>query len=110
MSVRFSIRVNKHIRNGHHGILLYDSNNQIMWSAAANNLVLEPGIRELNYDFADLPLRPGNYSWFVSLWEDQRKIEELHCFPPLVIATPSHMHPSEHLQGVLNLEHEFKLL
>jgi homopolymeric O-antigen transport system ATP-binding protein len=109
VSIRFSIKVNKRLGNAHHGILLYDNSNQIIWSAGADNLVLEPGIREFYYDFPSLPLRPGKYSWFVSLWNNGSQIEELHCYPPLIIATPSYMHPSDHLQGVLNTKYKLQV-
>jgi lipopolysaccharide transport system ATP-binding protein len=109
VSVRFSLRVNKPMYNAHHGILLYDSNNQIIWSAAENNLILDAGVHELCYEFPSLPLRPGTYSWFVSLWNDGVQIDELQCFPPLIIATPSRMHPIAHLQGILNTIYGFKV-
>jgi lipopolysaccharide transport system ATP-binding protein len=109
VSVRFSIKVKNRLSNAHHGILLYDNSNQIIWSAAVDNLVLEPGFREFWYEFPSLPLRPGTYSWFVSLWNNGSQIDELHCFPPLIIATPSYMHPSDHLQGVLNTKYKFQV-
>jgi lipopolysaccharide transport system ATP-binding protein len=109
VSVQFSIRVIKPIKHVHHGVLLFNNTNQIIWSAARNNLSLEPGIRELSYDFPSLPLRPGSYSWLVSLWDDRGSIDELRCFPPLVIAAPSWMHPLAHLEGLINMKYEFKV-
>ena len=110
VSVRFSIKLSRRLVNAHHGVLLYDSSNQIIWSAAKDHLKLEPGIREFCWDFPGLPLRPGNYTWFISLWDGGVPVDEMHCFPPLIIATPSRMHPSQHLQGILNLQHEFRVI
>lgn len=104
IAVRFALRVNQALRQVHHGIVLYDHANQIMWSGATNQLNLEPGIQHLTYQFPGLPLRPGAYVWFVSLWHDGKRLDEWTAAPPLVVGTMPTGHPMERFQGVLNLD------
>jgi lipopolysaccharide transport system ATP-binding protein len=109
MTIRFVARIMKRMDAAHHGVLLLSNDNQVVWSAAADRLKLEAGVREFTYHFSGLPLRPGLYRWFVSLFDDGEQIDEWLCFPGMVIATRPGGHPTEHLQGILNLEAEFRV-
>lgn len=105
--LRFVMNISKPIHNGHHGIVLYNNDNQIMWSTALDNIKLEAGQRELIYDFSILPLRPGNYHWLVSMYDDGKRLDEWICVPEMIVASELRTHPMESFQGILNLPWQF---
>ena len=102
VTVRFQLRVDRPVRNGHHGIVLYDRDGEIMWGTGTDNLDLDPGLYELTYDLASLPLRPGPYRWHVSLFGNGRFINNLDCVPEMGIATEPLGHRRDEFAGVLN--------
>ena len=107
--VQFTVEVRKSIQHAHHGIALYNTERQLMWAAANDGLAFDPGSVELCYEFPFLPLRPGAYSWEVSLWDDEGNLDLWDAIPALLIATENHQHPSDEWNGVLNLPYNFKL-
>jgi ABC-type polysaccharide/polyol phosphate transport system ATPase subunit len=107
VTLRFILKVNKPIYNGHHGIALFNSDNQLMWATAVNHLDLNLGIREFVYTLPGLPLRPGIYYWQISLYSDGRLADFWHCVPEMVIGTEPVTHPLDKFQGVLNLPWQF---
>jgi hypothetical protein len=56
-----------------------------------------------------LPLRPGAYSWQVSLWEDGELLDLWDCLPELNIATPVFQHAKDSWNGILNIPCEFSI-
>ena len=108
LQVRFLLNLRRSVRKGNHGILLYNNDNQIVWSGLTPDLEMETGMREFVYSFPMLPLKPGVYHWFVSLCENRERLDEWLAVPPLIIAAPSTSHPQERLQGLINLPWEIK--
>lgn len=104
-TVRFVLRVDRPIHNGHHGLALYDREARVMWGAGTDNLDFEPGLYEIVYTLDSLPLRPGPYRWHVSLYEDGRFINNLDCVPELSVETPPLGHRRDEYAGVMNLPH-----
>ena len=109
VQVGFTIEVASGIQCGHHGIALFNSERQLMWAWATERVKLERGIHELTYTFPGLPLRPGAYSWQVSLWEDGRLLDLWDCTPDMIIATEVHQHPQDQWNGVLNVPCELAI-
>ncbi len=103
VQVRFTVKVAKRIQSGHHGIALFNSERQLMWAWAADRVQLEPGTHEFSYTFPTLPLRPGPYSWQVSLWEGGKLLDLWDCVPDMIIATEVHQHSQDQWNGVLNV-------
>jgi lipopolysaccharide transport system ATP-binding protein len=104
------LKVNEFIGHGVHGITLRNGDEQIMWSWAQYGLALRPGIWRFQYTLPTLPLRPGVYSWHVSIWDDNKLLDEWFCSPELIVATSPQTHPRDEWAGVLNVPCEFKLL
>jgi lipopolysaccharide transport system ATP-binding protein len=104
--VNFTVEVFNPVQSGHHGIALFNSERQVMWASAAERVQLEPGIYEFNYTFPSLPLRPGAYSWQVSLWEEGKLLDLWDCTPDMIIATEVHQHPQDQWKGLLNMPSE----
>ena len=102
-TIRFHLDVRQAIRHGHHGISLYNADRQLMWGNAVDGLTLEPGLHQLDYEFVTLPVRPGPYTWMVSLWDDEGRVDVWDGVPEMIVATESHQHARDEWGGVLNL-------
>jgi lipopolysaccharide transport system ATP-binding protein len=107
VTVKITVQINEAVKAGHHGVSLFNVDNQLMWGWAANDLQLMPGLHELYYTFPTLPLRPGPYSWHVTLWEEGRLIDEWLCLPEMIIGTEVHQHANDQWNGVLNVPCKF---
>jgi ABC-type polysaccharide/polyol phosphate transport system ATPase subunit len=105
--VRFVLEVHAPVRHGHHGITLYNAERQIVWGRAADDLDFEPGVYELVYEFPYVPLRPGPYSWMLSLWSDGQNVDMWEAVPDLVVGTENYQHPRDEWSGYLNLPSTF---
>ena len=105
--VNFVVQVGERVRSGHHGIALFNADQQLMWAWATDDLQLEPGFHIFSYSFPMLPLRPGTYSWQLSLWDDGNLVELWDCIPEMIIATQVHQHARDEWNGVLNIPCHF---
>ncbi len=103
VTIRFQVEALAPIQNGHHGIALFNSERQLMWGWATDDLQLERGMHEFSYTFPTLPLRPGPYSWRVSLWENGKIVDLWDCVPDMIIATEVNQHPQDEWSGILNV-------
>ncbi len=103
VTIHFRIETLATIRYGHHGIALFNANRELMWAWATDQVELKAGIHEFRYTFPTLPLRPGPYSWQVSLWEDGQVVDLWDCVPEMIIATEVHQHARDEWNGILNV-------
>lgn len=110
--VRFKmiVQVSKLVRDGHHRISLWNGDSQLMWAWATDHLELEPGIHGFEYTLPGLPLKPGAYTWQVSLYSGGVLVDEQYGVPALVIGTAPLTHPLDEWSGVLNVPCEFRVL
>jgi lipopolysaccharide transport system ATP-binding protein len=106
--LQFVLEVGKAVPDGHHGIALYNQDNQLMWAAAVNNLRLEPGLHNLTLRLPSLPLQPGVYHWQVSIWDGGNMLDTWECMPEMIVATEPLTHTSDAYQGILNLPWQFE--
>jgi lipopolysaccharide transport system ATP-binding protein len=109
VSLRLVLKVYEYLRQCHHGINLWNSENQILWGWAANNLSFDPGEYHLLYTLPMLPLLPGNYTIHTSLYDENGLVDVWYWTPPLVIATKPVTHPVDHWAGILNIPCEFRI-
>ncbi len=109
VTIKFSVQVNEAIQMGHHGIALFNQEQQLMWAWAADNLKIRPGEHEFSYTFPMLPLRPGVYSWRVSLYDDFKEVDSWECLPEMIIAAEIHQHAYDHWNGILNIPSRFAI-
>jgi lipopolysaccharide transport system ATP-binding protein len=103
VTVHFTVEVLAPIRYGHHGIALFNSNRELMWASATDQVELQPGTHDFCYTFPTLPLRPGPYSWQVSLWENGQVVDHWDCAPDMIIATETYQHSRDEWNGILNV-------
>jgi lipopolysaccharide transport system ATP-binding protein len=109
VQVRFLLDVETPITHGHHGIALYNVDRQLVWGWATDDISLEPGRTELVYEFPYFPLRPGPYSWKISIWSDGQMLELWDAVPELIVATENFQHHRDEWSGYLNLPCSFKI-
>jgi len=98
------------IQRGHHGLVLYDSEGRVAWSAATNDIHLpQPGTYNLRYLLPSFPLKPGVYSWFMTFYEtlSGQELDRWYAEQPLVVGAPLYTHPMEQYQGLLNVPSVF---
>jgi hypothetical protein len=88
VEVAFYLEVNKPIHHGQHGIALFNNDGQLMWGTGTPaDLDFEVGIHKIVYELPGLPLKPGYYHWYVTIFEEWIPIEQWYSFPELLIAT-----------------------
>ena len=107
VTLRISLDASEKIEKVTHGIALYNNDRQLMWGTAQYGLSLHAGRNEFLYNFDSLPLRPGPYSWLLSLFEEHEELDMWDAVPELVVATESFQHPSDEWCGALNLPAKF---
>jgi lipopolysaccharide transport system ATP-binding protein len=108
--IKVSLFLHHPIRTGHHGIALFNNEGHLIWGNAKSWMQLAPGKHDLRYTFPYLPLRPGAYTWRVSLYEDDELVDVWDCVPEMLVATDPLSHPSDEWAGLLNLPIELTVL
>ena len=107
VKIRFCLDVHEPIHYGHHGITLYNSERQIVWGWATDDLNFPRGQVELVYEFPYLPIKPGAYSLQVSLWSDGQNVDLWDAVPDLLVATENFQHRRDEWSGYLNVPSVF---
>jgi lipopolysaccharide transport system ATP-binding protein len=110
ITLSFTVAVQQTLRKAVHGIALYNQDRQLIWGWAADERELPPGRHDFCYKFPMLPLRPGPYSWLVSLYDDLEEVDVWDCLPEMIVATEVHQHQFDNWNGVLNIPSEFSVL
>jgi lipopolysaccharide transport system ATP-binding protein len=108
VTVKFVVQINEPVRSGHHGIALFDSEMRLMWGMDANSIRLDPGIHQFVHTFPSLPLRPGFYTWRVSLYDGGSLVDMWDCLPEFLVATEPVTHSRDEWAGILNLPSRFE--
>jgi lipopolysaccharide transport system ATP-binding protein len=108
-TVKFVVQIHQPIRTGHHGCALYNHDRQLVWAWATDKVTLEEGQHEFRYTFPMLPLRPGPYSWQVSLYDEGEQVDAWDCVPEMIVATEGHQHPDDEWNGILNMPSRFEI-
>ena len=109
VTVGFTIELDQPVKKAQHGVALFNTDRQLIWANANNNLTLDPGVHVLSVSFPSLPLRPGMYQWQVSIWDEDDMLDLWDCLPEMNIATEVHQHPFDEWNGILNLPSEFSV-
>jgi hypothetical protein len=107
VTINFVVELSQAVMNAEHGVALFNSDRQLIWARAAQNLSLDPGVHVFSHTFPSLPLRPGPYQWQASLWDNGEMLDLWDCVPDMTVATESHQHPMDEWNGVLNLPATF---
>jgi hypothetical protein len=108
-TVDFTVQLNEPLHNGHHGIALYDHDHQLVWARSVSGIQLPPGTHHLLHSFPMLPVRPGPYTWLVSLYSDGLEVDSWSSSPEMIVATDSYQHQDDRWNGILNVPSEFQI-
>ncbi len=109
VTIKTTLRINMPLRDGHHGIALWNADNQLIWAWSTDHLKLDRGVYDLTYKIMGLPLKPGVYFFHVSLYDEEELLDQWNCTPELVIATDPVTHKLDKWTGVLNVPCEFNI-
>jgi lipopolysaccharide transport system ATP-binding protein len=109
VAIHFVLQVTQKIYHGLHGIALFNADRQLIWGTDVDGIELSPGIHKLRYEFSMLPLKPGPYSWLLSLFEDRTEIEMWDGVPEMIVATDSFQHQLDEWSGILNIPNKFTI-
>jgi ABC-type polysaccharide/polyol phosphate transport system ATPase subunit len=103
LTIRFVLELKHPIRMGHHGIALRNIDNQLIWAWSRDNIDLPAGMHGFCYTFPSLPVRPGPYTWEVSLYDEHDLVDAWRCLPEMIVATENFQHHRDEWNGVLNI-------
>jgi ABC-type polysaccharide/polyol phosphate transport system ATPase subunit len=107
ITVQFTVDVRKPIPRANHGIALYDSERRLIWGNGARGLDLGVGIHEFTHELSELPLKPGVYSWLVTLWDENDLVDTWEAVPELIVGTQPLTHWLDEWAGMLNVPSRF---
>jgi lipopolysaccharide transport system ATP-binding protein len=108
VTIRVRVEVLQPIRKAAHGIALYNHEHRLIWSKAPEKIALDEGACAFDHIFPMLPLRPGLYSWLVTLFDDEKLVDSWWCEPEMSVTTESHQTPLDEWTGILNLPARFE--
>jgi lipopolysaccharide transport system ATP-binding protein len=109
VKLEFEVVLGAPLRIGLHGIALYNSDRNLLWGTAVSNLELRPGKHTFTHELPSLPLRPGPYTWRVSLFDEHGLLDDWQCVPEMLVATQPVTHPSDEWAGLLNIPEQFSV-
>jgi lipopolysaccharide transport system ATP-binding protein len=109
VTIRVLVEIHRPIPHALHGIALYDHEQKLIWSKAPQKVALEAGEYALEHTFPMLPLRPGLYTWVVTLSADGELVDEWNCEPEMSVATESFQTPADEWTGILNVPSNFEV-
>jgi len=107
--VGFRLEVSEPFTHASQGIALFNIDRQLIWAFSADDLSFESGVVEIVYEFPYLPVRPGAYSWQVSLWNDEGNVDLWDAVPEMFVATQNFQHARDEWNGVLNVPCEYSI-
>jgi ABC-type polysaccharide/polyol phosphate transport system ATPase subunit len=98
------LRLDRAILNGHHGLVLQSAEDgRRVGGWGINGISLKPGVHRLIYELPHLPVRPGVYTWYASLWDGPTRLDIGELYPDLVVATQDHSGLDPEWAGVINV-------
>jgi lipopolysaccharide transport system ATP-binding protein len=109
-TIKFTVKIDERLSRGTHGVSLFNHERRLIWGWAFFNRELSAGLHEFCYTFPMLPLRPGSYSWLVSLYNDHEEIDVWECAPEMIVATENFQHHFDEWNGLLNIPSEFRVV
>ena len=114
-TLNFTISPNEAVHRGHFGLHIYNDANVLVASWGFDDLILEPGLQQLQATLPYLPLRPGTYSILCSLYNGGnnltggRLLEVWNANPFLIVDTLPLSHQQDNWAGVFNIPADLKI-
>lgn len=101
--IRIRVSSRQSIRQGLATALIYDGRGFIISGWSFDRFHLEPGDHDVFLTFAELPLRPGAYTIYFSVHDDNRRNYNQTLVPALIIQGTPVTHFMDEWAGVLNI-------
>jgi ABC-type polysaccharide/polyol phosphate transport system ATPase subunit len=109
VAIRFTVDVKKPMPRAIHGISLYDSDRRLVWGNGFRGLALDVGHHDFTHELRELPLKPGAYSWSVTLWDENDLVDTWEAVPELIVGTQPLTHWLDEWSGVLNIPSRLRI-
>jgi lipopolysaccharide transport system ATP-binding protein len=109
VTIQFTLDIRQSIKNGHYGIALRNSEQQVIWAWATEPLQLDVGECLFSHSFPMLPVRPGAYTWLATLYDAGELVDWWDCTPEMIVATEVYQHPRDEWSGILNIPVRFEV-
>jgi ABC-type polysaccharide/polyol phosphate transport system ATPase subunit len=109
VTFRFTVKVKQPIPRATHGVALFDSERRLIWANGFRGIALDAGCHEFAHELSELPVKPGAYSWRVTLWDESNLVDSWDAVPDLIIGTLPMTHWLDEWAGVLNIPSRFTL-
>jgi lipopolysaccharide transport system ATP-binding protein len=110
VTIKFHLWAKEEISSCHHGIVLYDAEGRKIWGWCIDGLRIPAGHSIFIYRFPVFPIRPGSYSWLVTLIDHTGFVDRWYAVPEFIIATEDYQHRMDEWSGILNLPSEFEIM
>jgi lipopolysaccharide transport system ATP-binding protein len=110
ITVSFFLRVNEPLQGVHLGLTLYGQSGLPLWSRTMEGLNLKPGLHEIRYTLASLPLRPGAYTWRVGVYDSGVRVDDWDGLPQMQVVTIPFAQTRDDIAGFLNVPSELEIL
>ncbi|MEN3040607.1 MAG: ABC transporter ATP-binding protein [Bacteroidia bacterium] len=109
VKVVFALEVYKLLHQPLIDIALKNAAGQILWGHRTQHSSLSIGSYELEFLFAFLPLSRGMYSWHISVYDLEGKVDVWEGLPMMQVELPSYQHHSDQWSGIMNLPYKLEL-
>ena len=103
VSIRIRLHSRQLIRHGLATALIYDSRGLLISGWSFDDFQLAPGDHDVFLNLPDLPLRPGAYSIYISVHDDNQRNYNQTLVPALIIEGLPVTHFMDEWAGVLNI-------
>jgi lipopolysaccharide transport system ATP-binding protein len=108
-TVEFLVRISQPVRSGFFNLVLRSGGGTNVAAWRLEGITAAPGIFRLLCHLKSLPVVPGVYAWFVSLWDAGRKVDVMQLHPELIVATTDHCALHESWAGLVNVPCRFEI-
>ena len=108
VTITLKTDVHEDIKDGLHGLALYNHEEQLIWAWNSPRLQLAAGRHDLRHNFPILPLRPGLYNWLATLYDGGELLDWWHAVPEMTVSIRSYQSSLDAWQGILNVPDNFE--
>jgi ABC-type polysaccharide/polyol phosphate transport system ATPase subunit len=106
VTLQVKLSLNRPVKNAFHSLVLQTADGENVAGWGFRGVSFAAGCNVLLYRLPYLPIRPGIYYWYASLW-DPRKVD-VYVFPQeLLVSTQDHSNLETPWSGFLNIPCEF---
>ncbi len=110
LTLEIELKLKNPVFNGYLTILLNSDDGQNVGGWKINGVRFDSGLYKINCHIPLLPVRPGVYSWNLSLWDGGKKIDITTLYPDLVVSTEDYRGLRGEADLILNIPCEIEII